>query len=189
MKPRKTAFVRRALIEAIRAGEYRDRPFPSSRELAERFKVSATTADTAMRELDALGVVRRYPGNGTWLRARKSYWSKEDIRELDAKLPQGTFRTCPERFHVAFRRGADRLMIAPPSVADLPPEVWPFQVSYVWADNPNRISAAGKSMPLAVFREVLDAIEYVKERLDWEELIPPGEYLKYATALDEIMDF
>jgi GntR family transcriptional regulator of arabinose operon len=57
-----------ALKEQIAAGKYPEgKRLPSETELAVRFKVSRPTAARALRDLQALGLIRRRAGSGTYL--------------------------------------------------------------------------------------------------------------------------
>lgn len=57
-----------ALVSAISRGEFPDGRIPAEAELARQFGVSRPTVRSALASLEQLGLVRRRPGLGTWLR-------------------------------------------------------------------------------------------------------------------------
>lgn len=57
-----------ALLGAIRREEFPNGRIPAEPELARQFGVSRATVRSALASLEQLGLVRRRPGLGTWLR-------------------------------------------------------------------------------------------------------------------------
>jgi GntR family transcriptional regulator len=72
-----------ALVGAIRRGEFRDGRIPPEPELARQFGVSRATVRSALASLEQLGLVRRRPGLGTWLRPQVT----ADVLALHGLIP------------------------------------------------------------------------------------------------------
>jgi GntR family transcriptional regulator len=72
-----------ALISAIRRGEFPDGRIPAEPELARQFGVSRATVRSALTSLERLGLVRRRPGLGTWLRPQVT----ADVLALHGLVP------------------------------------------------------------------------------------------------------
>lgn len=64
--------VRNVLIHAIEAGEFADGRLPTEAQLCERFSVSRITVRRAVSDLEAMGVVERQQGRGTFVVQRRS---------------------------------------------------------------------------------------------------------------------
>ena len=72
-----------ALVGAIRRGEFPDGRIPAEPELARQFGVSRATVRSALASLEQLGLVRRRPGLGTWLRPQVT----ADVLALHGLIP------------------------------------------------------------------------------------------------------
>ena len=72
-----------ALVGAIRRGEFPDGRIPAEPELARQFGVSRATVRSALTSLEQLGLVRRRPGLGTWLRPQVT----ADVLALHGLVP------------------------------------------------------------------------------------------------------
>jgi GntR family transcriptional regulator len=72
-----------ALVGAIRRGEFPDGRIPAEPELARQFGVSRATVRSALASLEQLGLVRRRPGLGTWLRPQVT----ADVLALHGLVP------------------------------------------------------------------------------------------------------
>lgn len=96
------------LLEAIEAGAWRpDEQLPTEDELAQQFSVSKMTVRQALRELAALGCVRREQGRGTFVtRPKVELGSREftsfthemrryGLRPETQVLEQGLIEACP----------------------------------------------------------------------------------------------
>lgn len=71
--------IRNYVIENIESGNLKvGDKIPSENKLSEMFDVSRVTANTAIRELSTLGLVRRIQGKGTFVKSKNSY---EDERK------------------------------------------------------------------------------------------------------------
>lgn len=72
-----------ALVGAIRRGEFPGGRIPAEPELARQFGVSRATVRSALASLEQLGLVRRRPGLGTWLRPQVT----ADVLALHGLVP------------------------------------------------------------------------------------------------------
>jgi len=72
-----------ALIGAIRRGEFPDGRIPAEPELARQLGISRATVRYALASLEQLGLVRRRPGLGTWLRPQVT----ADVLALHGLVP------------------------------------------------------------------------------------------------------
>lgn len=72
-----------ALVGAIRRGDFQDGRIPAEPELARQFGVSRATVRSALASLEQLGLVRRRPGLGTWLRPQVT----ADVLALHGLVP------------------------------------------------------------------------------------------------------
>lgn len=72
-----------ALVGAIRRGEFPGGRIPSEPELARQLGVSRATVRSALASLEQLGLVRRKPGLGTWLRPQVT----ADVLALHGLVP------------------------------------------------------------------------------------------------------
>jgi GntR family transcriptional regulator len=72
-----------ALVEAIRQGAFNDGRLPNEAELASQLGVSRATVRSALTSLEQLGLVRRRPGAGTWLRPQVT----PDVLALHGLIP------------------------------------------------------------------------------------------------------
>lgn len=72
-----------ALVGAIRRGEFPGGRIPAEPELARQFGVSRATVRSALTSLEQLGLVRRSPGLGTWLRPQVT----ADVLALHGLVP------------------------------------------------------------------------------------------------------
>lgn len=72
-----------ALVGAIRRGEFPDGRIPAEPELARQFGISRATVRSALASLEQLGLVRRRPGLGTWLRPQVT----ADVLALHGLVP------------------------------------------------------------------------------------------------------
>jgi GntR family transcriptional regulator len=72
-----------ALVGAIRRGEFPGGRIPAEPELARQFGVSRATVRSALTSLEQLGLVRRRPGLGTWLRPQVT----ADVLALHGLVP------------------------------------------------------------------------------------------------------
>lgn len=72
-----------ALLGAIRRGEFAEGRIPPEPELARQFGVSRATVRSALASLEQLGLVRRRPGLGTWLRPQVT----ADVLALHGLVP------------------------------------------------------------------------------------------------------
>ena len=70
--PPKHEQVRNVLIHAIEAGEFPDGRLPTEPQLCERFDVSRITVRRAVSDLEAMGIVQRQQGRGTFVTERRS---------------------------------------------------------------------------------------------------------------------
>jgi GntR family transcriptional regulator len=71
------------LVTAIRRGEFPEGRIPAEPELARQFGVSRATVRSALASLEQLGLVRRRPGLGTWLRPQVT----ADVLALHGLVP------------------------------------------------------------------------------------------------------
>jgi GntR family transcriptional regulator len=72
-----------ALVGAIRRGEFPDGRIPAEPEVARQLGVSRATVRSALASLEQLGLVRRHPGLGTWLRPQVT----ADVLALHGLVP------------------------------------------------------------------------------------------------------
>ncbi len=72
-----------ALVGAIRRGEFPDGRIPAEPELARQLGVSRATVRSALASMEQLGLVRRRPGIGTWLRPQVT----ADVLALHGLVP------------------------------------------------------------------------------------------------------
>jgi len=72
-----------ALVEAIHRGAFSDGRLPNEAELARQMGVSRATIRSALTSLEQLGMVRRRPGAGTWLRPHVT----ADVLALHGLIP------------------------------------------------------------------------------------------------------
>jgi GntR family transcriptional regulator len=72
-----------ALVGAIRRGEFPGGRIPAEPELARQLGVSRATVRSALASLEQLGLVRRRPGLGTWLRPQVT----ADVLALHGLVP------------------------------------------------------------------------------------------------------
>lgn len=72
-----------ALVGAIHRGEFRDGRMPTEPELARQLGVSRATVRSALTSLEQIGLVRRRPGLGTWLRPQVT----ADVLALHGLVP------------------------------------------------------------------------------------------------------
>ena len=82
-----------ALKEQITAGKYAEgRRLPSEAELAARFKVSRPTAARALRDLQALGIISRRAGSGSYLNDSVA-WASKRLKQTFGLLVPGLGNT------------------------------------------------------------------------------------------------
>jgi len=72
-----------ALVEAIHQGAFSDGRLPNEADLASQLGVSRATVRSALASLEQLGLVRRRPGAGTWLRPQVT----GDVLALHGLIP------------------------------------------------------------------------------------------------------
>jgi DNA-binding LacI/PurR family transcriptional regulator len=89
----KHRFIFEALKEQITAGKYAEgRRLPSEAELAARFKVSRPTAARALRDLQALGIISRRAGSGSYLNDSVA-WASKRLKQTFGLLVPGLGNT------------------------------------------------------------------------------------------------
>jgi DNA-binding LacI/PurR family transcriptional regulator len=82
-----------ALKEQIAAGKFAEgRRLPSEAELAARFKVSRPTAARALRDLQALGIISRRAGSGSYLNDSVA-WASKRLKQTFGLLVPGLGNT------------------------------------------------------------------------------------------------
>lgn len=85
--------VRNVLIHSIEAGEFPDGRLPSEARLCERFGVSRITVRRAVSDLEAMGVVERQQGRGTFVVQRRSSLGTMSVQGFSDQLTGGSTPT------------------------------------------------------------------------------------------------
>lgn len=88
--PPKHEQVRNVLIHAIEAGEFPDGRLPTEPQLCERFDVSRITVRRAVSDLEAMGIVQRQQGRGTFVTERRSPIGTMSVQGFSDQLSAGS---------------------------------------------------------------------------------------------------